>query len=112
MGCISDTYIILLISLTPELYILLEIEPEVEIMSTESHHIQNTHLNHYGNDGDPELNDALDEDMNEFSIIGDTRKNNNQEQFRKNKSTPYGTTKNQRRNIKGTKFTINIWCKK
>ena len=29
------------------------------------------------------------------------RKEKNNDQFRKNKSTPYGTTKNQRRNTKG-----------
>ena len=71
-------------------------------MSTESYHIPNTYINQHGDNDDSHSIDELDEEMNGFSIMGDTRKNNNQEQFRKNKSTAYGTTNNQRRNTEGT----------
>ena len=78
-----------------------EIEPEIEIKSTESYHIQNTYSKKKSNNGDFDSEYDNRKSNNEYDIIDNDKKSKNRDSFRKNKSTVYGTVKNQRRNTKG-----------
>ena len=78
-----------------------EIEPELEIKSTESYHIQNTYSKKKSNNGDFDSEYDNRKSNNEYDIIDNDKKSKNRDSFRKNKSTVYGTVKNQRRNTKG-----------
>ena len=68
---------------------------------TKSYHIQNTYSKKKSNNGD--FNSEYDhgKSNNEYDIVDNDKKNKNRDSFRKNKSTVYGTVKNQRRNTKG-----------
>ena len=77
-----------------------EIEPELEIKSTESNHIQNIYVKNIGHNSDSDSVNNFDGKLFDDSLERG-RNDKNNDPFRKNKSTPYGTTNNQRRNTKG-----------
>ena len=73
---------------------LIEIAPEIEPQSTETHHISNTYLNEYGvEDGDEKSEtNELDDVDSDFPGTGTDHDEDdaNKDQFRKNKSTLKG----------------------
>ena len=73
---------------------LIEIEPEVETQSTETHHISNTYLNEYGVEDDDEKSESneLDDVESDFPGTGNDQdeEDTDKDQFRKNKSTLKG----------------------
>ena len=83
-------------------YFFVEIEPEIEIKSTESNQIQNIYVKNIGHDSDTNSLNDFGGSSNGYDGLENGRKDKNGDPFRKNKSTIYGTTKNQRRNTKGT----------
>ena len=80
--------------------LIIEIEPEVEIKSTESYHIQKTYDEKDSNNADSSSQNQFGKFRNEYDTTQNEKDTNN-DPFRKNKSTVYGTPKNQRRNTKG-----------
>ena len=80
--------------------LIIEIEPEVEIKSTESYHIQKTFDEKDNNNADSSSQNQFGKFRNEYDTTQNEKDTNN-DPFRKNKSTVYGTPKNQRRNTKG-----------
>ena len=73
---------------------LIEIAPEIEPQSTETHHISNTYLNEYGVEDDDEKSESneLDDVESDFPGAGTDHDEEgaNKDQFRKNKSTLKG----------------------
>ena len=73
---------------------LIEIAPEIEPQSTETHHISNTYLNEYGVEDDDEKSESneLDDVESDFPGAGTDHdeEDANKDQFRKNKSTLKG----------------------
>ena len=73
---------------------LIEIAPEIEPQSTETHHISNTYLNEYGVEDDDEKSESneLDDVESDFPGTGSDydEEDANKDQFRKNKSTLKG----------------------
>ena len=73
---------------------LIEIAPEIEPQSTETHHISNTYLNEYGVEDDDEKSESneLDDVESDFPGTGTDHdvEGVNKDQFRKNKSTLKG----------------------
>ena len=73
---------------------LIEIAPEIEPQSTETHHISNTYLNEYGVEDDDEKSEGneLDDVESDFPGTGTDHdeEDSNKDQFRKNKSTLKG----------------------
>ena len=73
---------------------LIEIAPEIEPQSTETHHISNTYLNEYGVEDDDEKSESneLDDVESDFPGTGTDHdeEDANKDQFRKNKSTLKG----------------------
>ena len=74
---------------------MIEIAPEIEPQSTETHHISNTYLNEYGVEDDDDKSDRneLDDVESDFDGTGTDHdeEDPNKDQFRKNKSTLKGT---------------------
>ena len=73
---------------------LIEIAPEIEPQSTETHQISNTYLNEYGVEDDDEKSESneLDDVESDFPGTGTDHDEEgaNKDQFRKNKSTLKG----------------------
>ena len=87
---------------------IVEIEPEVEIKSTESYHIQKTYVKNTNDNADSSSQNQFGKFRNEYDTTQNENKDKNNDPFRKNKSTVYGTPKNQRRNTKGTFMYIKV----